>query len=147
MADMYYTLSLQVNGASTPAYYSITPTSNLTMLQGAASIAPSAAQSTMVALYPQTLNVQSPAGRMTASATIVTSESSISGRLLISPAVNVPVTLTLYGAGGQLGQQTYDPGSTGGVFDFPVSGGGFANAEEARAAIEKMVPAAEPPAY
>ncbi len=124
--DTYYALTVISAGASTSAYYSMVPTSNLTISQGGVTFAPSSAtqQMTTVNIYPQTLQVSAAAGYMGAGVTIVTSASHISGQIVVSPPVDVAVEVTLYGNGGvQLGQYIVDPASPGGVFNFPVSGG------------------------
>ena len=143
MADSYYALTLNAIGTSTPAFYSVTPTSNLTISQGGATIAPNPATSegTTVNIYPQTLQVSGPAGLISAGVTIITSETTIAGRTVISPAVNVAVTVTLYGNGGtQIGQHVYDPGTGGGPFKFDApSGGAIGSADDARAVVEKLL--------
>jgi len=118
----YYALTVVEQGASTTAYYSLTPTSNLEMSQGGVTMVPTAATATLVNIYPQTLQIQAPAGSFTAGVTIVTSDDRIAGRLLVSPPVNVAVIVTLYGAGGQqIGQSILDPAVGALVFSFPVS--------------------------
>lgn len=118
----YYALSVQMSGANTAAYYSVSPTSNLTISQGGATFMPSSASMTTVSIYPQTLQIQSPAGSMSGSVTIITDASEVAGRLIVSPPVDVATVVTLYGAGGvQIGQFIADPGTGGGVFNFPVT--------------------------
>ena len=143
MADSYYALTLNAIGTNSPAFYSVTPTSNLTISQGGATIAPNPATSegTTVNIYPQTLQISGPAGLISAGVTIITSETTIAGRTVISPAVNVAVTVTLYGNGGaQIGQQVYDPGTGGGTFKFDApSGSAIDSADDARAVVEKLL--------
>jgi hypothetical protein len=118
----YYALTVVEQGASTAAYYSLTPTSNLEISQGGATFVPTATALTMVSIYPETLQIQAPAGSFSAGVTIVTSEDLIAGRLLVSPPVNVSVVVTLYGSGGQqLGQSILDPAVGSLVFSYPVS--------------------------
>jgi hypothetical protein len=147
IGDTYYALTLNARGTSTPAFYSVTPASNLQISQGGATIAPSPASSegTTVNIYPQTLQISGPAGLISAGVTIISSAGNIAGRTVISPAVNVAVTVTLYGNGGaQLGQQVYDAGSGGGAFDFHVpAGSGVANADDARALLETFIKPAQ----
>ena len=85
----YYALTLVEQGASTTAYYSLTPTSNLEMSQGGVTMDPTAASATLVNIYPQTLQIQAPAGSFQAGVTIVTSDDRIAGRLLVSPPVRM----------------------------------------------------------
>lgn len=120
----YFALTLTVDGANTGAYYSLTPTSNLSITQGGVTMAPSSAtqQMTSVSIYPQTLQVTAVAGYLSAGVTIVTGASQVSGQIVVSPPVNVATVVTLYGNGGQqIGQHIVDPGDSGGVFSFPVT--------------------------
>jgi hypothetical protein len=119
---MYYTLSLVVAGSSTNAYYGITPTSNLQIAQGGASLAPAAAAATLVNVYPQEFQVQAPAGSFNGAVVIVTNEDAITGTFGVSPEIDVAVVLTAYGAGGRkLGEQILDPGTSMRPFSFPVN--------------------------
>ena len=119
-----YSLKLAQQGASTSAYYSILPTSNAQITQGAVTIHSTAPGTTLVSIVPTELQIQSPPGSLTSGVTVITSESAIAGRLAVSPPVNVAVTLTLEGAGGaQLGQFTLDAGVDGGNFSFSVVDG------------------------
>jgi hypothetical protein len=132
--DTYYALTVSAAGASTPAYYSVSPTSNLTISQGGVTLAPSAPSQQMisVSIYPQTLQINAAAGYVSGGVTIITSAPSVDGRLVVSPPVDVAVVVTLYGNGGtQLGQFIADPGTGGGVFSFPVAGDGIPPAEAA----------------
>lgn len=119
--DFYYALTLYASGTNISAYYSLTPDSNLQISQGGVTFTPTAAASTLANIYPTTLQVQSPPGTMNAGVTIVTGQGEISGRVNVSPAVDVPVVITAYGAGGkQLGQTIMDAGATVAMFAFPV---------------------------
>lgn len=118
----YYALTLIADSASTAAYYSLNPTSNLEISQGGATFYPTQASMTTVSIYPQELSLQAPAGYVSAGVTIITDADTVAGRVLVSPPVNVSVVVTLYGNGGaQLGQIIVDPGSASGVFSFPVT--------------------------
>ena len=137
----YYALTVTAEGASTPAYYSLSPTSNLTISQGGVTLAPSSATQQMVSVsvYPQTLQINAPAGYVSGGVTIITDEEVVAGRLLVSPPINVAAVVTLYGNGGaQLGQFVADPGTGGGVFSFPVSGDGIP-AGDAEKTLQKIL--------
>lgn len=144
MSDSYYALTVMTVGgaASTPAYYSLSPTSNLTISQGGVTLYPSTPSQQMisVSVYPQTLQINAAAGVVSGGVTIITSASEVAGRLLVSPPVNVAVAVTLYGAGGkQLGQYIADPGTGGGVFNFPVSGSDGIPAEDAQGVVDSLI--------
>lgn len=119
--DIYYALTIDANGASTPAYYSVTPVPPLVFAQGGVTVTPTAIGTTMVNIYPQTLQISAPAGSLHGAVTIITGASEIAGRLMVSPPVNVAVVVTLYGAGGQqLGQAILDPAEGSRTFSWPV---------------------------
>ena len=137
----YYALTVSADGANTGAYYSVTPTSNLAISQGGATLAPSAPSEQMVSvsIYPQTLQINAAPGYVNGGVNIVTDAPSVDGRLLVSPPVDVAVAVTLYGNGGvQLGQFIADPGTGGGVFSFPVDGNGIP-ADEATGLLQKLL--------
>jgi len=134
----YYALTLNVQGSSTAAFYSLTPTSNLEISQGGVTCFPTALSMTTVSIYPQTLQIAAPAGVLSAGVTIISSETRISGRVMVSPPVNVATVVTLYGNGGvQVGQSIIDPGVGSGTFDFTVSSAeAIGSADDARQIIE-----------
>jgi hypothetical protein len=139
--DIYYALTIVANGANTSAYYSVTPTSDLSILQGGVTVVPTAIGATMVNIYPQTLQIAAPAGSVNGAVTIVTSATTIAGRLMVSPPVNVAVVVTLYGAGGQqLGQAILDPGTGSRTFSWPVNASqGLAEGDVAEL-IKRLLP-------
>jgi len=143
MSESYYALTVMTtDAASTPAYYSLSPTSNLTISQGGVTLYPStpSQQAISVSVYPQTLQINAAAGLVSGGVTIITSASEVAGRLLISPPVNVAVAVTLYGNGGQqLGQFIADPGTGGGMFNFPVSGSDGMPAGDAADVVQKLL--------
>lgn len=140
MADSYYALTIAASGTNSSAYYSVTPTSDLAFTQGGVSMMPAATGATMVNIYPETLQIQAPAGLISGGVTIQTSASQIAGRVLVSPPVNVAVVVTLYGAGGQqLGQTTVDPGTGDKVFNFPVSSSQSIGADDVAGVLRGLV--------
>jgi len=145
MADVYYALTLIANGASTGAYYSVTPTSDLEFSQGGATINPSAISAVMVNIYPETMQISAPAGSVNAAVTIITGASEIAGRILVSPPVNVAVVVTLYGVGGQqVGQAIVDPGTGDRLFNFPVTPAQGIPPHEIDGVVRGLVPPATP---
>ncbi|HEX6094747.1 MAG TPA: hypothetical protein VF432_00380 [Thermoanaerobaculia bacterium] len=142
--ETYYSLTVSATGASTPAYYSLTPTSNLTITQGGVTLAPSSATQQMisVSVYPQTLQINAAAGIVSGGVNILTGAPSIDGRVLVSPPIDVATVVTLYGNGGrQLGQYIADPGTDGGVFSFPVDAADGIPADQAPGELQKLLEA------
>ena len=141
--DIYYALTIVANGVSSAAYYSVTPTSNLSILQGGVTVGPTGSGAVMVNIYPQTLQIGAPAGSVSGAVTIVTSASEIAGRVMVSPPVNVSVVVTLYGAGGQqLGQAIVDPGTGSRTFSWPVDANQGLSQDEAARLLESLAPKA-----
>jgi hypothetical protein len=148
---MYYALTLIAQGTTAPAFFSLTPTSDLQISQGGVTLAPSSPSSEgiLVNIYPETLQISAPAGLVSSGVTIITRESRIAGRVVVSPPVTVATVTTLYGAGGQqLGQSIIDPGVDSGTFSFPVPpGSGLADAGAAQKLIAEKTGAKTPPKY
>ena len=128
----YYPMQLTTAGTfSGSAYFYVSVIGSSATFEGAAvTIYPSNAQATWFSFSTQSLQFQSPAARLGAGTTVVTSDSNVPGTLGVSPAINVATTLTLYGAGGQpLGSVTLPAGQTSIPFRFNVGSG--MSAEEA----------------
>ncbi len=136
-------MTIRAAGASTQTYFSVTPTSDLQISQGGVTIYPTATSAVMVNIYPQTLQIQSPAGTTYGGVTIISSAPSIDGAVQVSPPINVATVITLYGNGGaQIGQSIIDPGVSSGAFHFPIpASGGFPTAEIALSTISELIQA------
>ncbi|HYR29623.1 MAG TPA: hypothetical protein VEU30_14225 [Thermoanaerobaculia bacterium] len=134
----YYSLGLNALNISTAAYYQIQPTRDLSILQGGFTCVPTETARTSVAIYPQLAQLNFPAAEYASgSVTIVTDLPAISGNLTVSPAINSPVTLTLYGGGGNpIGTATLEAGQTSLNFKFDVGVSSGMSEEEARGALE-----------
>ena len=145
MPNVYYALSIAVQGSNTAAYYSVTPTSNLDFTQGGVTFAPTTASLTLVNVYPETLQLQAPAGSFSGGVTIETGASEIAGRVMVSPPINVATVVTLYGAGGQqIGQAIVDPGTSDKTFNFPVSSSNAIDRADVAGVLRGLVPPATP---
>lgn len=138
--DRYYTLQMSEFGASSEAFYSITPDSNLQFAQGGATMAPTAATAVLVNIDPETLQVSAPAGNMAAGVTIITSADVIAGRVLVSPPIDTATVLTLYGDGGQIGKPfVVDAGSGGSTFSWPVGEDQGLSQRDAANLVQKLI--------
>jgi hypothetical protein len=131
----YYALTLSATGMSTGAYISLTPTSELEISQGGVALAPTATSATIVNIYPQTLQIQAPAGMVNAGVTIITSASNIAGAVRVSPPVNVPVVVECWGSE-LLGSITLEPGQESAPFNFEVSAAKSLAPDQARKIME-----------
>jgi hypothetical protein len=119
-AGYYYSITISASGFANPAYFSLTPTSAVQIAQGGVTIAPIGPSATMVNIYPQTLQIQSPAGVMNGGVTVVTNDTHIAGTVQVSPPVEVSVTIQVWGTK-LLGTYTLDPNQQTGAFDIHVS--------------------------
>jgi hypothetical protein len=137
----YYSLSLNALHITTAAYYQIQPSRDLSILQGGFTCVPTETARTSVAIYPQLAQLNfPPAEYVSGSVTIVTDLPAIGGNLTVSPPVGVPVTLTLYGSGGNsIGSATLEAGQTSLNFDFNVGASSGMSEDEARGAVEGSV--------
>ncbi|HKR65849.1 MAG TPA: hypothetical protein VJZ00_19110 [Thermoanaerobaculia bacterium] len=120
----YYGLTLAAQGVNSSGYYGVTPQPPVQFAQGGATIVPTQTGVVMMNIYPQELQIQAPAGSVSAATTIITDASTIAGTFGVSPPINVALVLTLYGSGGQqIGQSILDPGMPGKPFSFPIPSG------------------------
>jgi hypothetical protein len=134
-----YSLLLKVQGASTAAYYSASINDGA-MSNGAGSVQPNSATYTYFGTYSNLLQMSVAPGTANISAMLVTDSNTVSGQVIASPAVNVPVVLSLYGAGKTLGTYTLQPGQTSGNYSFDVSSADSLTEEQARQLTEQHVP-------
>lgn len=136
----YYSLTLNASNTDQNAYYSLQPAPGLEFLQGGFSFGPKVAAASSVTIYPQVAQLQIPASNNIAGGvTIVTSNDAIAGALNVSPAQNVPVVVTLYGAGGVIGKATLQPGETHLNFGWSVNAAQAIPASQARQALDAAV--------
>ncbi|HEX2833996.1 MAG TPA: hypothetical protein VHW00_13375 [Thermoanaerobaculia bacterium] len=135
----YYQLSLGAEGTTSSHYVSIQPDPSISLMQGGFAFAVTAAQAASVTIYPQVAQLQIPPSNViNGSVTIVTEELNIAGSLHVSPAAEVPFTLTCWGAGGkQLGTATVEVGGTVAYFAFSVLPGDGMTKAQASAAIKQ----------
>lgn len=123
MAESYYGFTINSSGvASTTAYYYASITNASGAFDGAAvTVYPTGTQATYFSYRSNSLSWQAPPARVTAGSTVVTSGSSITGVLGVSPAINVTLTLVCSGASGPIGTVTLSPGQTEVPFAFHVT--------------------------
>ncbi len=141
MADAHYALTVNATNVSSSAFYQLDPTSNLSILQGGFSCYATELSATSVAIYPQLAQLWFPAASViSGGVTILTSAPKVTGTFQVSPAINSPVAVTLYGTGGKvLGSVTLVPGQTSVPFDWTVSLQEGMSQDEARTALSETV--------
>ena len=140
MANAYYSLQLQTQGSfSGAAYFFVSVAGSAAQFDGAGiTIYPSAAQATFFTYQNTAVEFQAPAGRMTGGITVVTPDQQVVGTLGASPALDVPTTLTIYGAANQLGSVTLPAGQTSIPFHFDLPSGSGFNQDDAKTLLAKV---------
>ena len=117
---MKYSLSLSARDTDRSSYYCISFGPEVTVVQAMYDFTPTAAAKTMFAVWPNEVQVQfPPSSVISGSATLTTTTGEITGDIIISPALAVPVTLTLWGLQ-KIGELTVPAGETQGFFRFGV---------------------------
>jgi hypothetical protein len=119
MAQAIYGLNMSVVGANTPAYYSIALTSG-TSGPGSFSLTPGGLQYTYVS-FQGGITFQIPGGVASGGAVVTTTNGLIAGDVFVSPAIEVPVQITLYYQGKIVEAYEIAPGQTEGNFSWKVA--------------------------
>jgi len=118
--DMYYGLRLGTGGPSTAAYMYVTLMSDGDFDGAAATLHPSAANTTWFSYQDKSVQLQLPAlNSLSVGITVVTDASRVAGTLGVSPALNVDAVLVFFGTSA-LGEVILPAGETSVPFDFPV---------------------------
>lgn len=117
-----YALNVAITGASTGAYYSVSLTQG-TIEDGVGQTMPTQAAFTYMS-FQGSITFQVPPGDTSCGGT-VEATTAVAGSVIASPAINVPVVITLWGRGSILGTYNLPAGQSSGSFNFSV------NAEQA----------------
>ncbi len=113
-----YALNAAISGASTGAYYSVNLTTG-TLVDGVGQCMPTQTAFTYMS-FQGSIAFQVPPGDTSCGGT-VNATTTVAGTVLVSPPINVPVTITLWGRGTTLGTYNLPAGQTSGQFSFNVS--------------------------
>jgi hypothetical protein len=131
-----YVIQVGVNGASTGYSCNVTFTSG-TMSDGAGQCLPTQTAYTYMS-FQGGIGFQVPAGDAYCGGT-VSATSSVAGSILVSPPVNVPTTVTLWGRGGVIGTYSLPAGQESGQFNFAVTSAEGIPPEEVADTINQFV--------
>ncbi|MBV8519453.1 MAG: hypothetical protein JO197_18825 [Acidobacteria bacterium] len=142
MSSGYFSLTMAAARTGHNAYCTISPAPELQISQGGFTFQPTGANTTTVVIYPQVAQLQMPpCEAISGSLLIVTHSPVVAGQLLVSPPLEVSVTLTLYGNGGvQIGQSTLDAGQSTLNFKWDVSSATPIPESDAHDAIARYLP-------
>lgn len=139
----YYSLNLTSN-ASGGAYYSMLVDAPAAIIDGGMSITPNSTAYTYFSAQGA-VTAYVPGGDLSAGGTVSTSASTVSGQIYVSPAVNVPVQVTIRGRNQNLGTYTLPAGQTQGQFNFNVSSSEALDEAGAREQLAKLLNAPQKP--
>ena len=131
-----YALNAGITGASSGCYCSVSLTSGA-VVNGVGQCMPTQLAYTYMS-FQGSITFQVPAGN-TACGGTVNATSTVAGTVVVSPPVNVPVQITLWGHGTILGTYNLPPGQSSGQFSFNVSSSDAIPQEEVADAVLKMV--------
>jgi hypothetical protein len=113
-----YAINAGINDASTGCYCSVNLTSG-TLVDGVGQCMPTQLAYTYMS-FQGSINFQVPAGDTSCGGT-VNATTTVAGSIVVSPPVNVPTTITLWGRSNILGTYNLPAGQTQGQFSFNVS--------------------------
>ena len=113
-----YALNAAVSGASSSAYYSVSLTQG-SLVDGVGQCMPTQTAFTYMS-FQGSITFQVPPGDTSCGGT-VNATTAVAGNVIVSPPINVPLQITLWGRGTTLGSYTLPAGQSSGQFNFNVS--------------------------
>ena len=135
-----YALYTSYTGASTGAYCSVTLTAG-SLVDGVGQCMPAQPAFSYMS-FQGAITYQLPPGNVSVGGT-VEATGNVAGSVIVSPAINVPFNVELWGEGSVLGSYTLPAGQTSGQFNFPVSQADGLTIEQVHKVLEDKV--AKPP--
>ena len=117
---MNYAFTISARDTDRSSYYAISFGPEVTVVQGTYNFMPSAVAKSMFAVWPMEIQAQfPPSAEIAGSATITTTTKQVTGEIIISPALAVPVHFALWGHA-KIGDVTVPAGETTVRFAFDV---------------------------
>ena len=135
----FYSIGAVARRTTTFSFFNLTITSGVMTNSGVSYENPINAQSTYVNVYANSVQSQGSPADVTLGAAIDSTDP-VTGSIMASPPANVDVVVTLYGLGKTLGTYTLPAGQTSGNFTFPVSSEDGFPENDAKGALEKILP-------
>jgi hypothetical protein len=115
-----YAFTISARDTDRSSYYAISFGPEVTVVMGTYHFMPTAVAKSMFAVWPMEVQAQfPPSSEISGSATITTSTRQVTGEIIISPALAVPVTFALWGQA-KIGDVTVPPGETAVRFAFDL---------------------------
>jgi hypothetical protein len=118
---LMFGFNLNVASVNRGAYYYANFTTGSIAEGGAVTFYPTQTSATYVSIQAS-FGAQAPAGGMVAGLVVSPDGGTIAGNFGVSPAINVPVTATLYGARGPIDSVTIPAGETSANFSWDITG-------------------------
>ena|SRR5436190_24358844 len=130
-----YAFNTSYNGASGSAFVSVTLTAG-SLVSGVGQAVPSSTSFVYMS-FQSGINYQLPPGDASVGGT-VDATTNVAGSVVISPPLNVPFTVEVWGRGKILGTYTIPAGQGSGQFNFNVASADAIPQDEIGAAMEKI---------
>jgi hypothetical protein len=132
-----FAINAGANGASTGYYCSVTLTSG-TLVDGVGQSLPTQASYTYMS-FQGAIAFQVAPGDAACGGTVSTTTDVVAGSVLVSPPINVPMTITLWGRGSVIGTYSLPAGQESGQFSFNAPSNQSIPPEEVKGTIEKTI--------
>lgn len=140
----YYELNLDAEGASSDGHYFLDVDQNGDLTTFGTTVrtrATGTVDEASVDSFPLGLAIRAAAGDVHAYALLVTTTANtLSGKIIVNPAKNVPVVLKVSGKGKPIGEVRIPPGSRDANFSFAIGSGDALTELEALERVSKRLP-------
>jgi hypothetical protein len=132
-----YALNAAIEGATTGCYCSVTLTSGA-LVDGVGECMPTQLAFTYMS-FQGAITFQVPAGDTSCGGTVSATTPTIAGSVIVSPPVNVPTVITVWGVGKVLGSYSLPAGQSNGQFSFNVNGSDAIPEDQVGEAMKQFV--------
>lgn len=140
----YYELNFDTEGASSDGHYFLNVNQNGDLTTFGTTVktrATGTVDEASVDSFPLSLVIRAAAGNVNAYALLVTTTANtLSGKIIVNPAKNVPVVLKVSGKGKPIGEVRIPPGSREANFSFAIGSGDALTEQEALERVSRRLP-------
>jgi len=140
----YYELNFDTEGASSDGNYFLDVNQNGDLTTFGTTVktrATGTVDEASVDSFPLSLAIRAAAGNVNAYALLVTTTANtLSGKIIVNPAKNVPVVLKVSGKGKPIGEVRIPPGSRETNFSFAIGSGDALTEQEALERVSRRLP-------
>jgi hypothetical protein len=139
----YYELNFDTEGASSDGHYFLDVNQNGDLTTFGTTVktkATGTVDEASVDSFPLSLAIRAAAGNVNAYALLVTTTANtLSGKIIVNPAKNVPVVLKVSGKGKPIGEVRIPPGSRDANFSFAIGSGDALTEQEALERVSRRL--------